>query len=128
MKLSTQTDTSLIKMAHFPASDMTISKRVKELFPVSTELSYFLDHSLAQMESLKQWGHVSDKVYGHYCFLWLWSAQRHDYRHEEFYRKFGPERYWRRIDRVKALVERIRPLKTHVHYKDVPFALGRLNR
>lgn len=113
-------------MAH--PSDMAISKRVKELFPVSTELSYFLDHSLAQMESLKQWGHVSDRIYRHYCFLWLWSAQRHDYRHEEFYRKFGAKRYWRRIDRIKTLVERIRPLKTYVHYKDVPFALGRLNK
>lgn len=107
---------------------MANTERWRELFPVSTELSYFLDHSLAQMESLKQCGYVSDRVYGHYCFLWLWSAPRHDCRHEEFYHKFGPERYWRRIERVKALVERIRPLKTHIHYKDVPFALGRLNK
>lgn len=107
---------------------MAIAERWRELFPVSTELSYFLDHTIEQMESLKQHGHVSDKVYGHYCFLWLWSVQRYDFRHEEFYRKFGSERYWRRIDRIKALVERIRPLKTRVHFRDVPFALGRLNR
>jgi hypothetical protein len=107
---------------------MAIAERWRKLFPVSTELSYFLDHSLAQMESLKQWGHISDRVYGHYCFLWLWSAPRHDYRHEEFCGKFGAERYWRRIDRIKALVEKIRPLRTYVACKDVPFALGRLNR
>lgn len=105
---------------------MTISKH--ELFPVSTELSFFLDHSPVQMESLKQNGFVSDRIYRHYCFLWLWSACRHDCRHERFYRRFGAERYWRRVERIKALVERIRPLKTYVLYKDVPFALGRLNR
>lgn len=100
----------------------------RKLFPVSTELSYFLGHSLTQMESLKQSGHVSDKVYGHYCFLWLWSAQRSDYRHERFCRKFGSERYWRRIERIRALVEKIRPLRQAVEPQHVPFALGRLNR
>jgi hypothetical protein len=107
---------------------MAIAERWRQLFPVSTELSYFLDHSLAEMESLKQWGRISDKVYGHYCFLWLWSAQRHDYRHEELYRKLGSKRYWRRIDRIKALAERIRPLRANAKPEDVPFALGRLNR
>lgn len=80
------------------------------------------------MEGLRQNGHISDKIYGHYCFLWLWSAHRHDFRHEEFYRKFGAERYWRRIDRIKALVERIRPLKAKADPMDVPFAIGSLNQ
>jgi len=113
-------------MAH--SSDMAISKRVKELFPVSTELSYFLDHSLAEMEDLKQWGRVSDRIYRHYCFLWLWSAWRQDYRHDQFYRKFGYLRYWKRIERVKAVVERIRPLRVQVPSEHVPFSLGTLNR
>ena len=107
---------------------MAIAERWRQLFPVSTELSYFLGHSLVQMEGLRQNGHISDKIYGHYCFLWLWSAHRDDFRHEEFYRKFGAERYWRRIDRIKVLVERIRPLKAKVDPINVPFAIGSLNR
>lgn len=107
---------------HFYAQTMTTK------ITVPFEVSFFLDHSLSQAQDLRQRGVISDRVYGHYCFLWLWSAPRFDYRHEEFYRKFGKERYWRRISRVKTLVEELKKLNAFVDYKVVPLAIGRLSR
>ena len=82
---------------------------------------------MIQMESLVQYGLVSRKIYGHYCFLWLWGAQRCDHRHERLYSQ-SPSRYWRRVARVKALIERIRPLRAGFKPENVPFAIGRINK
>ncbi len=100
----------------------------KRFFPVSTELSYFVGHSPSQMENLKQSGLVSDRLYRHYLVLWLWSSHRQDWRHEQFYRKFGPDRYWRRIEKIKALVEKIAGLKACIDYRHAPLHIGTLNR
>lgn len=80
------------------------------------------------MEGLRQNGHISDKIYGHYCFLWLWGTPRCDSRHRKFYNRFGAKRYCRRIDRIKALIEKIRLLRVGVNPENVPFAIGSLNR
>ena len=64
-------------------------------------------YSLLEVQHLKQCGEISDKIYKHYCFLWLWSAWRHDYRHSRIYENMGSEFYWKRIDKVKAMVARI---------------------
>ena len=90
------------------------------------ELKFFLDHTHGQMQALRQEGRISDRLYGHYNFLWLWSAYRCDHRHERYYARMGSDAYWRRIDRVKALVERIRQLPTPPPAQ-IPFALGTLN-
>ena len=91
------------------------------------EIKFFLDHTMSQMQDLKQRGFVSDKLYGHYCFLWLWGAPHsYEYRHQSFYRRMGADAYWRRIDRVKAVIDRIRSLQARVPER-IPFKLGRIN-
>jgi hypothetical protein len=70
-----------------------------------------IDLSYNEVVYQKQLNNVTDKVYGHYMFLWLWSADRSDFRHERFYKKYGAERYWRRIDRVLAYATAIRKRK-----------------
>lgn len=94
---------------------------------ISEELSFFLEHSIREMEDLKQRGLITDRLYGHYCWLWLWSAWRADPRHESLYDRLGSQFYWRRIERVKALVNKIRALRQSFDPTRVPFALGRLN-
>jgi len=90
------------------------------------ELRIYLGHSLAEMENLKQTGRITDRLYGHYCFLWLWSAWRTDYRHERYYQRMGPEAYWRRIDRVKKIVKFIRSVELPPSDR-IPFRVGSLN-
>lgn len=94
---------------------------------ITQELRLFIGHNLSDMQDLKQQGRISDRLYGHYCFLWLWGAYRDDYRHDLFYKRMGRDAYWRRIERVKALIERIRavPIPAPEH---IPFAVGTLNR
>jgi hypothetical protein len=91
------------------------------------ELKFFLDHTFNEMTYLKQTGRVSDRLFGHYIFLWTWGTFHYSDAHDRFYRRFGADRYWRRIDRVKALIERIRQLPTPPP-EQIPFALGTLNR
>ena len=93
---------------------------------ITQELKFFLGHSLEQMEHLKQQGIVSDRLFGHYTFFWLWGEVREDYRHFRFYKKMGSDAYWRRIERVKNLIEKINnvPVPSPEH---VPFRLGSLN-
>lgn len=94
---------------------------------VSQELSFFLGHSIHEMQDLKQRGCISDRLYGHYCFIWLWSTSKDDFRHDRLYAK-GSERYWRRIQRVKSLREKIKALRTELNPRDIPFRVGSLNR
>ena len=94
---------------------------------ISEELSFFLKYSIREMEDLKQRGCITDRLYRHYCWLWLWSAHRHDFRHETLYNKRGGEFYWRRINRVQALVRKIRALGLNLDTKFVPYQVGRLN-
>jgi hypothetical protein len=90
------------------------------------ELSYFLDYSMTQMEDMKQTGYVSNRLYKHYCFLWLWgSGIRTSIRHERFYRVMGSDAYWRRIERVRRIIDCTRSLDKPAP-EHVPFALGRL--
>jgi hypothetical protein len=96
-------------------------------FTIAQELSFFLGHSIRQMEDLKQRGCITDRLYRHYCWFWLWSAHRHDFRHEVLYNRLGSEFYWRRIDRVKALAAKIEALRSELDPKDIPFRLGSLN-
>ena len=90
------------------------------------ELRIFLSYSLAQMQHLKQTGQITDRLYGHYCFLWLWSADRSDYRHERYYQRMGSEAYWRRIDRVKKIVDFIRSVELPPSDR-IPFRVGSPN-
>ena len=94
---------------------------------ISEELSFFLNHSIREMEDLKQQGYITDRIYRHYCWLWLWSAHRHDFRHETLWNKRGGEFYWRRINRVQRLVKKIRAFRINFDMKDVPYRLGSLN-
>lgn len=94
---------------------------------ISEELSFFLGYSIREMEDLKQRGCITDRLYRHYCWLWLWSAWRQDYRHDRLYDKRGSEFYWRRIDRVKALVDRINLMKLDLDRSQIPYRLGSLN-
>ena len=93
---------------------------------ISEELSFFLKYSIREMEDLKQRGCITDRLYKHYCFLWLWSAFRIDFRHERLYSK-SAELYWRRIQRVQALVGKIRALGLNLNTKVVPYRVGSLN-
>lgn len=90
------------------------------------ELRFFIDCSPSQIQLLKQDGVISWRLYRHYKFLWLWSAWRDNYQHERFYNRMGSDAYWRRIERVKAIVERIRviPVPSLEH---IPFRLGSIN-
>lgn len=90
------------------------------------ELQLFLDYTFDEMQTMKQWGCISDRLYGHWLFLWLWGAFRHDHRHERLYRHMGPDVYWRRIDRVKALIDRIRAVPVPP-LERIPFRAGSLN-
>lgn len=90
------------------------------------ELKVFLDHTLAEMEDLKQHGCITDRLYKHYCFLWLWSAPRWDHRHNRLFERMGRDAYWRRIDRVKALENRIRAVDLPAP-QHIPFRVGALN-
>lgn len=94
---------------------------------ISEELSFFLEHSIREMEDLKQRGCITDRLYGHYCWLWLWSAHRDDFRHQILWNKRGSEFYWRRIDRVKALAEKIKSFRSDLNPRDIPFRVGSLN-
>ena len=96
-------------------------------FTIAQELSFFLGHSIRQMEDLKQRGCITDRLYRHYCWFWLWSAHRHDFRHETLYNRLGGKFYWRRINRVRRLVEKIGAFRMEFDMKDVPFGLGTLN-
>jgi hypothetical protein len=70
-----------------------------------------IDLTWSQVVCQKQLNNISDRVYRHYMFLWLWSCYRCDLRHDAFYNKYGAERYWRRIDRVLAVANAIRKRK-----------------
>lgn len=95
---------------------------------ITQELRLFLDYTPDQMRTFKQEGRISDRLYGHYLFLWTWGAWHPDNEtHDRFFERHGRVAYWRRIDRVKALIERIRavPIPAPEH---IPFAVGTLNR
>lgn len=93
---------------------------------ISEELSFFLGHSIHEMQDLKQRGCITDRLYKHYCFLWLWSVSRTDFRHDSLYSK-NKTAYWRKIEKVKALLERIKSAKLDLNPRDIPFRLGSLN-
>jgi hypothetical protein len=91
------------------------------------ELKFFLDYTLAEMQDLKQNGRISDRLYGHYLFVWHWGAFHFgSHRQDSFLMKFGFDRLERRILRVKALIERIRNLPTP-DPEHIPFGVGCLN-
>ena len=94
---------------------------------ISEELSFFLGYSIREMEDLKQRGCITDRLYRHYCWLWLWSAWRQDFRHETLWDKRGGVFYWRRINRVQRLVKKIRAFRMNFDMKNVPYRLGSLN-
>lgn len=93
---------------------------------ITQELRIFLGHTMFEMQYLKQSGCVSDRLYRHFCTLWLWSAPRDNYKHDRFYKRMGSDAYWRRIDRVKALGERIRAVELPAP-EHIPFRVGTLN-
>lgn len=93
---------------------------------ITQELRLFLNYTPDQMRDLKQTGRVSDRLYRHYCFIWLWSAWRQDYRHERFYKRMGSAAYWRRIDRVRRLFLRIAEVPLPEADR-IPFSVGCLN-
>lgn len=95
---------------------------------ITQELRLFLDYTPDQMRDFKQTGRISDRLYGHYLFLWRWGAWHPENdAHERFYRRMGSAAYWRRIDRVKALIARIRAVPLPPADR-IPFSVGCLNR
>lgn len=61
--------------------------------------------TLAQVEDLYNWGSVSQAEYEAYCRVWDWSAPRFGgaigLKHEAYWNKYGKERYYARIDKVR---------------------------
>ncbi len=64
---------------------------------------YFETHSLqnAQEEI------AGSREYDYYCLLWIWSVPRFsnnlnaDFIQSKYYEKYGKERYYKRINRVR---------------------------
>lgn len=50
----------------------------------------------------------TEKARRHFYFLWLWSAPRNDEIHDIVYDIFGADFYWRRIEKVKRIVEELK--------------------
>jgi hypothetical protein len=93
---------------------------------ITQELRLFLGYSLNEMRDFKQTGRITDRLYRHYLTVWRWGAWRDCYIHQRYYDRMGPAVYWRRIDRIKALIERIRAVEMPPSDR-IPFAVGSLN-
>lgn len=93
---------------------------------ITQELKLFLGSTPEEMEYFLSEGRISHRLYRHWKFLWEWSAPRFSRKHDVFYEKFGSVKYWRKIDKVKNLIESIRlvelPSPEHI-----PFRVGSLN-
>ena len=75
------------------------------------QLTPYLHSTYDQMQDLLQRRAVSDKLYGHWFAIWQWSVARHTFAHNQFYRKFGADRYWRRIYRISKIYDQLLNLK-----------------
>src|SRR5215468_7488886 len=62
--------------------------------------------------NMLHWGSISQRTFDWFCFFYDWAAPRYSgsasFKQERFYNRCGEEAYWRRIERVKALLERVR--------------------
>lgn len=70
--------------------------------------------SLSVVESIPRHGLVgnerfSERARDWYRFFWTWSAFRSGVEHDRAYQALGRDGYWRRIDRCKALLNRLTP-------------------
>lgn len=56
-------------------------------------------------------GRISQRVFDHWCLFYDWAAPRFTgaagIRQDRFYTRMGADAYWRRIDRVKRLHNRV---------------------
>jgi hypothetical protein len=93
---------------------------------ITQELRLFLGYSLNEMRDFKQTGRITDRLYRHYLTLWRWGQWRDCHIHQRYYDRMGPAVYWRRIDRIKALIERIRAVEMPPSDR-IPFAVGSIN-
>lgn len=50
----------------------------------------------------------TEKARDHFRFLWLWSGARESARHDRFYNAVGADAYWRRIERVRRIIEELK--------------------
>lgn len=69
--------------------------------------------SLNVVESIPRHGLVgnarfSERARDWYRFFWMWSAFRSHPAHDRAYQALGRDGYWRRIDRCKALLNRLK--------------------
>lgn len=58
----------------------------------------------------RRFGLVSDAQWREFLFFWLWAAPRFGgdagRRHCRAHARLGEQRYWRRLNRVRALLDR----------------------
>jgi hypothetical protein len=61
-------------------------------------------------ERQRRFGLVSDRDWREFQFFWLWAAPRFGgdagRRHDRAHARLGDQRYWRRLARVRALLDR----------------------
>lgn len=50
----------------------------------------------------------TEKARKHFIFLWRWGSTRESVRHDRFYRVMGAEAYFRRIKRVRRIIEELK--------------------
>lgn len=63
--------------------------------------------SLNQMQSRFVYGTVSAADWATYRRLWIWGSHREDYRQHRYYLKFGMASTTARMNRVKAVIDRL---------------------
>lgn len=50
----------------------------------------------------------TEKARKHFFFLWLWGGTREMLRHKKFYRIMGADAYFRRIKKVRLIIEELK--------------------
>jgi len=69
--------------------------------------------SLAEVMRVPRFGLVenerfTEKARKHFLFLWRWGSTRNMVRHNKFYRVMGADAYFRRIKRVRLIIEELK--------------------
>ncbi len=73
---------------------------------IKTSVRKFLSYSLAEVEAFYRQCRISDRDYLTFRAIWTWSSPKlggpAEIKHEQFWRRFGAEAYYRRINKVRA--------------------------
>lgn len=81
-------------------SDYTVAQLLQ------AELSY------DQVTKMLHWGNIDSRTFERWCLFSDWAAPRFSgcagFKQERFYNRFGKEAYWRRIERIRRLHDKIK--------------------